>query len=121
MNRVFFDAAEAVLEDVRQDLKDMSQIVSKIANFKRQFPHHYKSSFMDLSLPQLLSPFVMLDIIPQNIIQSADGIEFNRMSETNQYSYNQVKNECKAMLNSYEYFFISHISHSSHFRREIGL
>jgi hypothetical protein len=52
------------MQDARPDIRQLSEVLSNFHQFRREYPSKYHTAFIDLSLPQLIGPFVRLDLLP---------------------------------------------------------
>jgi hypothetical protein len=53
----------AVMSDVREDCRCVSELLSRLAAFRQARPRQYEDAFIALSLPPLLAPLVRLDLL----------------------------------------------------------
>ena len=54
------EAAGIVLEDVRDDLRNVSAVARAFDDWRRHWPSEYKETYASLALPDLLAPYVRL-------------------------------------------------------------
>lgn len=60
----FKEAALVIMQDVRAEISQVSEVLASFHLFRqRNFPK-YQATYVDLSLPKLIGPFVILDILP---------------------------------------------------------
>jgi hypothetical protein len=52
------------MQDVRVEISQVSEILSHFQKFRQGNSPKYQATYVDLSLPKLVGPFVILDILP---------------------------------------------------------
>ncbi len=63
-NREKYQKAIAILlQDVRQDLHQPRELLVKFFILRKNYPSQYTAAYIDLSLAQLLKPYITLDIL----------------------------------------------------------
>ena len=61
-------AAAVLLEDVRPEICDVGEILSKFSTYRDTYLEKYMTSFVSLSLLELLRPLVLIDIMPVDVL-----------------------------------------------------
>lgn len=62
------------MNDVRVELCSIPYILNKLNVFRNGQPDRYKTSFINLSLPELLEPLILLDILTIDICNSKNDV-----------------------------------------------
>jgi hypothetical protein len=65
--------SELVMHDVRDELCSLSYILNKLHVFRTEQPDRYRTSYINLSLPGLLEPLILLDILSINIFSTKNN------------------------------------------------
>lgn len=60
----FQTAANVILQDVRPDISQLQIFIQKLTQFRKDNYKKYQEMYIDLSLPQLIEPFILLDLLP---------------------------------------------------------
>lgn len=61
-------AASVLLEDVRPEICSIGEILNKFSSYRNSYIEKYMSSFVSLSLLEVLKPLVLVDIMPVDIL-----------------------------------------------------
>jgi hypothetical protein len=69
-------AAQEVFADAMDEFCDLSVILGRISEFRAKYSFFYKQSHIGSDLPTLLSPFVRLETLPWNPLQSPNFYEW---------------------------------------------
>ena len=52
------------MQDVRFEISQVSEVLASFHHFRQRNLPKYQATYIDLSLPKLIGPFVILDILP---------------------------------------------------------
>ena len=56
-------AAQVVMEDVRPEVGSLQEVLGRLAEFRSAQRERYKAAYMALSLPPIVAPFVLMDML----------------------------------------------------------
>lgn len=59
----FQKASEVILQDVRSDICRLDTILETFQQFRLRNVQKYQTAFIDMSLPKIIGPFVVLDLV----------------------------------------------------------
>jgi hypothetical protein len=66
-------AGRLVLEDVRPEISSIKEILRQFSSFRKSMTDQYRDAYVDLSLPGLMEPLVLLDIVTHDILGEDSG------------------------------------------------
>ncbi|CAM9137754.1 unnamed protein product [Ectocarpus sp. 8 AP-2014] len=100
------EAAEMVMEDVDDSVKSVSAVKALFENWKRQHGEQYAQAYCTLTIPDLLAPFVRLELVRWNpLTGNVDGVDGVGARNSRDYSKGQkpaavgVENDSKGPPN----------------------
>jgi len=68
-------ASQVVLDDVRPEIGSVGEILRQLQTFRETLPDRYRAAFISLSLPALLEPLVLLDMLAEQVQPSQVLVE----------------------------------------------
>ncbi|XP_066910442.1 PAX3- and PAX7-binding protein 1-like [Clytia hemisphaerica] len=71
---------ELVFEDVNSSFSSVKEILSRFEQWKFGFNESYKDAFMGLCIPKLMAPFVKMDTLTWNPLETKNNVDFEDMS-----------------------------------------
>ena len=55
---------QSVMSDVEASVYDMNEVIKQLSSFRDTYPDRYKAAFISPSVPEVLEPLVLYDILP---------------------------------------------------------
>jgi hypothetical protein len=63
-SKKFHIASQVIMQDARPDIRHLHEVLSNFRQFRKAHHSKYQAAYIDLSLPQLIGPFLRLDLLP---------------------------------------------------------